>query len=135
MDSGLNPESLERGRAGDGGLRTILERTGTGNGEKAADTPGVRNAGLDVVRIPRPARGTRACRLSSRRWAKLASSICRQMDASGIRSRRDLPPAGRGEVIRRMPGGLLYPAGHLAIAVRLANNAGKVSLTPSLSLV
>ena len=49
-----------------------------------------------------------------------------QMDASGIRPRRDLPPAGRGEVIRRMPGGLLYPAGHFARTVRLA---GKVPLT------
>ena len=125
MDSGLNPESLEMGRAGDGGLRTILERTGTGNGEKAAGTPGVSNAGLDVVRILAPLAEAGAPSVVAP--VGEAGIVDLQMGASGIRPRRDLPPVGRGEVIRRMPGGLSYPAGHLAMAVRLE---GKVPLTP-----
>ena len=118
------PTSRKMGRAGDGGLRTILERTGTGNGEKAADTPGVGNAGLDVVRILAPLAEAGTPPVVAQ--VDEAGIVDLQMDASGIRPRRDLPPIGRDEVIRRMPGGVPFPAGHFAKAVRLE---GKVPLT------
>ena len=101
------------------------ERNGTGNGEKAANTPGVRNAGLDVARTLAPL--VEAGALSVVAQVGEAGIVDLQMeDASGIRPRLALPPTGRGEVIRRVPGGLLYPAGHVAMAVRLE---GKVPLT------
>ena len=86
-------------------------------GEKAADTPGVRNAGLDVVRTLAPLAETGAPSVVAQ--VGEAGIVDLQMDASGIRPRRDLPPIGRGEVIRRMPGGVPFPAGHFAKAVRL----------------
>lgn len=95
-------------------------------GRRRPPPPGVGNAGLDVVRILAPLAEAGAPPVVAQ--VSEAPIVDLRMDASGIRPRRDLPPAGRGEVIRRMPGGLLHPAGHFAKAVR---PAGKVPLTSS----
>ena len=71
------------GRAGDGGLRTILERTGIGNREKAADTPGVGNAGLDVVQTLASLAEAGAPPVVAQ--VGEAGIVDLQMDASGIR--------------------------------------------------